>query len=189
MKMTTLSPKKATVYSPSSIPSEATDLKLVFTDPHLFNSFTAFPSTLTKLSLQSFDGPVTELPRTITHIITSEDFNLPVDDLPPTLTHLTTGCFFNQPVDKLPPALIHLTTGLMFNHPVDHLPQTLTHLVTGFFFNQSIDNLPPTLTHLTTGIRFNQPIPPALHHHVCNNYYTCPVVDLTIHNSIQSTSF
>jgi FNIP Repeat len=145
--MTTLSPQKAIVYSPYSIPSGATELTLIIYNTFNIQDFLQkLPPTLISLTLQNNIGHVTQLPKTLTILITEYEFNQKVDKLPPTLTHLTTGKKFNQPVDRLPPTLTHLTTGSCFNQKVNKLPPTLTHLTTGYCFNQPVNKLPPTLT-------------------------------------------
>jgi hypothetical protein len=58
-------------------------------------------------------------------------FNQPVDNLPKTITHLTFGSKFNQLVNNLPKSLKYLTFGYDFNQPVDKLPENLTHLTFG----------------------------------------------------------
>ena len=85
-------------------------------------------------------------------------FNNPIDNLPKKLTHLTFGYCFNLSVDYLPETLTHLTFGYKFNKSVDYLPETLTHLTFGYSFNQSVDNLPKNLIHLTFGACFNHSV-------------------------------
>lgn len=74
-----------------------------------------------------------------------QTFDAPIDNLPRSLTHLTIAGEFNQPINRLPLNLTHLTLMGRFNQYLDNLPASLTHLVIGEPFKKPINRLPPKL--------------------------------------------
>ena len=102
MKMTTLSPKNATISSPHSIPSGSVNLTLILFNLQHYNDFLPFlPPTLTHIVMKHYPNQsVDMIPSILTHLITEHVFNQPVNNLPQTLTHLKTSTYFNQPVNN-----------------------------------------------------------------------------------------
>jgi len=106
-----------------------------------------------------FNGPVLNLPKSVTHMTFSSNFNHPVLELPSGLVFLKFGMYFNQSVSKLPSSVQELTFGLFFNTRIIELPGELTHLTFGGYFDQPLPTLPDSLKVLTLGEAFNQPLP------------------------------
>ena len=151
-------PRRAKVLSPLSIPPQTIHLTLICVNEDHFHDFISLiPRSVTHLTFQHYNGPVTDIPASFTKIITDDTFDQPLDvvDLPPALTHLVVGDSFSHQLDNLPHSLRHLTLGRCPHLCVDKLPPKLTHLSFGSNFLSSINKLPSTLTHLTTGEDFN----------------------------------
>eukprot|EP00658_Telonema_sp_P-2_P031239 TRINITY_DN23425_c0_g3_i1.p1 TRINITY_DN23425_c0_g3~~TRINITY_DN23425_c0_g3_i1.p1 ORF type:complete len:214 (+),score=24.84 TRINITY_DN23425_c0_g3_i1:83-724(+) len=112
-------------------------------------------------------------------------FDGPVDQLPPSMTRLTFGCFFNHSVNQLPPNITHLTFGTTSTsswtscrtppsamastspwtsyQPASHIspsaitstipwtschPPSITHVIFGRKFKQSTNKIPTNIAHI-----------------------------------------